>query len=629
MPAALRQWLLKPALFIQTKLPPAFFSKWNQVAIDALLTAISLLLAYQLRFDAAVPAADRRVMYIWMLVLPLLRTGLMWSLGAYQIAWRYFSFGDALQLICSALLSTLVLLVLRLTVGLHHVALLANPISVIVMDAVIFLALASSVRALRRLATEESLFATGEGTRVLLVAGEKALTAALRQVSAHPNLDVVGLLVPGDGNGLRGMRIFGRTVLGEPKLLSPLLRARKADLVMIAEAGLDCIGDVVAVASHYGIEARMLPSAADVVRGDVSFSPRRRVSTRVERVLVLGGAGYLGSMLVSLLLARGYRVRVLDRFLFGRESLDAVAHNPNFELMAGDVRDIQAVVAAIKQTDAVIDLAAIVGDPACAVNKQLSLEVNRAATRMLIDISKGYGVSRLVFASTCSIYGASDYLVDELTAPAPISIYAETKVASEQLLLEAASADFHPAILRLGTLFGLSARPRFDLVVNLLTARAAALGKITIFNGEQWRPFLHVYDAARAFVTALEAAPEDVSGEIFNVGDYRLNLRLSEVSRKIGAIAPSVQVEHVENGDKRNYRASFDKIHTRLGFRCERNLEFGIGEIYSAIISGQITDFTASRFNNQLVTQVFAESDRAAPSSMRMLANLAACQGAI
>jgi nucleoside-diphosphate-sugar epimerase len=278
----------------------------------------------------------------------------------------------------------------------------------------------------------------------------------------------------------------------------------------------------------------------------------------------------------------------------------------------------------MKQCDAVIDLAALVGDPACAVNKPLSLEINRAATRMLIEICKGYGVSRLLFASTCSVYGASDYLVDELTPPAPLSVYAETKVASEHLLLEAASAEFHPVILRLGTLFGLSPRPRFDLVVNLLAARATAMGKIAIFNGEQWRPFLHVYDAARAFMTTLEASPELVSGKIFNVGDYSLNLRLSSVSEKIAAIIPSVVVEHVENGDKRNYRASFDKIHTQLGFQCEKTVEAGVREIYTAIKSRRIADFTASQFNNHLVTQTFAASEEAAQSSMRRLASLAA-----
>lgn len=617
-----RYWLLRPAVVLQNRLPSAFFGRANQVAMDGGLAAVSLYLAYQLRFDANLPPDVSTMMHTWIPLVAVLCPALMWAAGVYRMTWRYFAFHDAIRLGFGGLLITVLLLGVRLT--LFRVPLLANPISVTLMDGAIFLVLASGARALRRLLCEESTFVTGERKRVLLVGSERLVPAVLHQISEHRNLHVVGCLVPGCNKGLRTVRIGGCPVLGDTPALHELLPRGAADLVMITDASLECIGDVVSIATQHGIEVRLLPSAANVVRGEVSIVAPRRVSQRVERVLVLGGAGYLGSIVVPMLLGRGYKVRVLDRLLFGSESLSAVHEHPAFELKVGDVRDIQAVVGAMKQCDAVIDLAAIVGDPACAINRQLSLEVNRAATRMLIEISTGYGVSRLVFASTCSVYGASDYLVDELTPPAPISTYAETKVASEQLLLESASAEFHPVILRLGTLFGLSPRPRFDLVVNLLSARAATLGKIAIFNREQWRPFLHVYDAARAFVAALEATPEDVSGEIFNVGDYHLNLRLSEVSHKIVKLIPSVEVENVENGDRRNYRASFDKIHTRLGFRCERTIEFGIREIYEAVSSHQITDFTASRFNNQLVTQLFAESDSSAQSSMRLLAKLAA-----
>ncbi len=618
----LRQLFLQTAVLLQNRVPSVLLSRGVQVGIDGGLAAASLFLAYQLRFDAAVPQAERTVMYLWLVLLPILRPALMWACGIYRITWRYFGFQDAVRLGSVGLIPTLVLLVFRFT--LSAVPGLANPISVILMEFGIFLLLACGVRGLRRVLAEESMFTTGERKRVLLVGSDRLLPATLRQISEYRNLQAVGCLVPGCEKKLRQVRIGGCPVLGDAADLDSVLQQHTADLVMITDASLDCIGDVVSIATHHGIEVRLLPSAANVMRGEVAISAPRRVSKRVERVLVLGGAGYVGSTLVPMLLDRGYKVRVLDRLLFGADSLAEAQKHKDFELLVGDVRDLQAVVGAVKQCDAVIDLAAIVGDPACAVNKQLSLEVNRAATRMLIDISKGYGVNRFVFASTCSVYGASDYLVDELTAPAPISIYAETKVDCEQLLLEAASPGVHPVILRLGTLFGLSPRRRFDLVVNLLSARAAALGKITIFNGEQWRPFLHVYDAARAFVTALEAAPEDISGEIFNVGDYHLNLRLSAVSHKIAEIAPAVEVECVENGDKRNYRASFDKIHTRLGFRCERTVEFGIREIYDAVLSRQIPDFTASQFNNQLVTQVFAQSDGAAQSSLRLLAKLAA-----
>src|SRR5437016_4228431 len=234
---------------------------------------------------------------------------------------------------------------------------------------------------------------------------------------------------------------------------------------------------------------------------------RTRPSNKVERVLVLGGAGYLGSVLTPRLLARGYKVRVLDSFLYGESSIEGVKRHPNFEAVKGDIREIQPVVDAMKDCDAVIDLAAIVGDPACEENRQLAVEVNRAATRMLIDIASGYGIRRFLFASSCSVYGASDFLMDEHSQVAPISTYAQTKVDSENLLIKARGPNFHPTVLRLGTLFGLSHRPRLDLVINLLAAGATITGKVTVFNGTQWRPFLHVSDAARAFIVCLEANP--------------------------------------------------------------------------------------------------------------------------
>jgi nucleoside-diphosphate-sugar epimerase len=194
------------------------------------------------------------------------------------------------------------------------------------------------------------------------------------------------------------------------------------------------------------------------------------------------------------------------------------------------------------------------------------------------------------------------------------------------LLLDVASRDFHPTILRLGTLFGLSPRPRFDLVVNLLTARAAATGKITVFNGQQWRPFLHVRDAARAFMLCMEAEPAVVAGEIFNVGDYNLNHRLTEVSELVAGIVPHVEVAHVDNGDQRNYRVSFDKIHSRLGFRTEITLEEGIRELYEWIKPNQTTDLSAApQFNNQAMIREFAQSAAAQQSTLRMLQSLAEC----
>lgn len=352
------------------------------------------------------------------------------------------------------------------------------------------------------------------------------------------------------------------------------------------------------------------------------IEPRRR-PRKTDRVLVVGGAGYLGSTLVPMLLNGGYQVRVLDSLLFGKSSLDAVARHPNFELIPNDVRDIQAVVQSMRGCDAVIHLAAIVGDPACEENPQLAAEINRAGTRMLIDVSRGQGVRQFLFASTCSVYGASDYLMDEHAQVAPISLYAQTKIDSEELLLEARTSEFHPTILRLATLFGISPRPRFDLVINLLTARAVRTGRITIFNEEQWRPFMHVHDGARAFIACLQANLESVSGEVFNAGSNWLNHRLSRVATEISRIVPTVEVDRIANEDRRNYRVSFDKIHSRLGFACERTLDEGIREIAEMVRMSEINDFSGEMFNNRAMVKIFAQSAASTRSSIRLLETLA------
>lgn len=316
-------------------------------------------------------------------------------------------------------------------------------------------------------------------------------------------------------------------------------------------------------------------------------------------VLVVGGAGYIGSLLVERLLERGHPVRVLDSLLYGDESLAPVRAHPAFELMVGDGRNIQDVVRAVQGVECIVHLAAIVGDPACELDHQSALEINYAATRMLIEVAKGHGVRRFLFASSCSVYGATDLEMDENSRVQPISLYGQTKVDSERALLAARSETFHPVILRYATVFGLSYRPRFDLVVNLLTAKARQEGVITIYNGRQWRPFIHVRDLVEATVRVLEAPARLVSGEIFNVGDSRLNHTLAEVGEIIREIFPDTRIEQVENSDRRDYRVSFEKLHARIGFRARYTLRDGILELKKAFDEGLIEDYTDPRYHNQ------------------------------
>lgn len=341
------------------------------------------------------------------------------------------------------------------------------------------------------------------------------------------------------------------------------------------------------------IVKRVLQKKSEIKVGDIVRRPKADGT-----VLILGGAGYIGSCLVRKLLAEGRKVRVMDSLIYGDYSLHDVLGDPNLEVRVGDCRKLQDLVAAVKDTETIIHLAAIVGDPACEVDRQTSREINYAATRMLIEVAKGNGNCRLIFSSSCSVYGATDLLMDEYSNVLPISLYAQTKVDSEEALLEARSASFHPTILRLATVFGLSYRTRFDLIVNLLTAKAHSEGMITIFNGTQWRPFIHVQDVANGICQVLSAPIDVVSGETYNLGDSRMNFTLGQLAEKVLAEYPATRVEYVENSDRRNYRVSFEKIRNQIGFECQWTLEDGIREIKRAFESKFITDYRDARYSN-------------------------------
>ncbi|MBZ5570396.1 MAG: NAD-dependent epimerase/dehydratase family protein [Acidobacteriia bacterium] len=317
-----------------------------------------------------------------------------------------------------------------------------------------------------------------------------------------------------------------------------------------------------------------------------------------ETILVVGGAGYIGSIVTRKLLDRGYRVRVLDSLVYGASPIEEIVRHPRFKFLRGDCRNIQDVVRAMTGVRAIVHLAAIVGDPACDRDHKTAREINYAATRMMIEIAKGEGVRRFVFASSCSVYGASDELMTEDSEVSPVSLYAKTKVDSEKELLTAMGDGFHPTILRFSTIFGLSPRPRFDLVVNLLTAKAMKDGVVTIFNGEQWRPFLHVGDAAESIIRVLEAPVEVVGGQTYNVGDDGLNYTLGDLARRINDVFPDTRIEHVHNSDRRNYRVSFRKIKTELGFFCSKTLEDGIKELKVAFENGLIMDYHLPLYSN-------------------------------
>lgn len=318
-----------------------------------------------------------------------------------------------------------------------------------------------------------------------------------------------------------------------------------------------------------------------------------------SHVLVIGGGGYIGSALIPKLLDAGYHVRVFDLFLFGDRPLSQVKDHERLELIDGDFRRTDKVAEAMRGVSSVIHLGAIVGDPACALDESLTIDVNLSATQVIAVLAKSHGVKRFVFASTCSVYGACDEILDERSEVHPVSLYGHTKHASEQILADISSADFMPTILRFGTIYGLSGRTRFDLVVNLLTAKAKIDGVITIQDGDQWRPFVHVDDAAAAVSTILQAPVNMVGGEVFNVGSNEQNCTIREVGELIHKKVPTSELtESVTGNDRRNYRVDFSKIRNLVDFHPAWTLESGIDQVLDAIASGQVEDYKDPKYSN-------------------------------
>ncbi|HUG92678.1 MAG TPA: NAD-dependent epimerase/dehydratase [Planctomycetaceae bacterium] len=316
-------------------------------------------------------------------------------------------------------------------------------------------------------------------------------------------------------------------------------------------------------------------------------------------VLVIGGAGYIGSALLPKLLRRGYRVRVLDMFLYGTEPIRSVADHPRLELVKGDFRHVDKVVEVMHGMDAVVHLGAIVGDPACELDHQVTIDVNLSATQMIAQVAKASGVSRFIFASTCSVYGACDELLDERSEVKPISLYGKTKLAAERGLRSMADAGFAPTIVRFATIYGLSGRTRFDLVVNLLAAKAKTEGKITVFGGSQWRPFVHVDDAALGVFQLLEAPLSLVGNETFNVGSNEQNYTIEQIGRMVYDEVVGAELILDENSpDKRNYRVSFDKLRNTIGFEPEWTVEEGIRQVVDAVVNGSVEDYREARYSN-------------------------------
>jgi nucleoside-diphosphate-sugar epimerase len=327
----------------------------------------------------------------------------------------------------------------------------------------------------------------------------------------------------------------------------------------------------------------------------------------VSTVLVIGGAGYVGSVLVRTLLGEGYRVKVLDNLTYGDHGIAELYGRDRFRFIEGNMGSIDAILEAIKGVDAVVHLGALVGDPASAIDPQTTLELNYHAVEMAASVCKYHQVNRFIFASTCSVYGESPRpgaLLTEDSAVKPVSLYAKSKLESERALLGMEDENFSPTVFRMATVYGLSARMRFDLVVNILSAKAHEENTVPIFGGDQYRPNVHVADAARAYVDCLEAPISTVSGEVYNVGSTEQNYRIIEVGRIVASCFPDAEIDRrPEQEDDRTYRVDFSKINGQLGFEPDHTIAACCRELRDALQAGRFDDVSAPRYNNYKTLQ--------------------------
>src|SRR3989344_2849263 len=320
-----------------------------------------------------------------------------------------------------------------------------------------------------------------------------------------------------------------------------------------------------------------------------------------EQILVTGGAGYLGSVLVPILLEEGYKVHVLDCFYFGKKSLEEYFSHPNLKIIEIDVAHHENISDLFKGVDTIIHLSGISNDPSGDLDPNLTIQTNYLATMSLARRAKAEGVKKFIFASSCSVYGASgENILDEQSPVGPVTLYALSKLQCEEGLLSIADSKFSVTALRFATLFGYSPRMRFDLAINVMAKRSIQ-GKSIFLHGEglQYRPFIHVKDVSKAIILVIKEDIAITNKQIFNLGNGNLNFMIKDLVKVINSFFPGSQIEKIEsNKDNRSYRVSFRKFEKIFNFKAEYGVEDALKEIENYYKEGKLSDMDSEIYYN-------------------------------
>jgi nucleoside-diphosphate-sugar epimerase len=319
----------------------------------------------------------------------------------------------------------------------------------------------------------------------------------------------------------------------------------------------------------------------------------------MKTVLVTGGFGYLGRVLINKLVKNKYKVITIDPLIYNDNSREKI--NKNVTTYVGLTEDKYTLKKIFeKKIDYLIHLSGVSNDPTAALDPELTNRSNIEATKNILNFSKSSGVKKFIFASSCSVYGftGNKDFVSEKNKLNPISKYAESKIECEKIILNENSKNFSVTCLRKATLYGASPRMRFDLVVNTMTGSAYQDKKIIINGGNQWRPFLHVEDAADLYIRLLELNSERISKQIFNVGSNELNLQIKDVAKIVSKIISNAKIINSKSFDNRSYKVNFDKISLLTGWKAKKNIDYGVKEIKNLFLNKKIKNFRDINYYN-------------------------------
>ncbi|MGH8612558.1 MAG: NAD-dependent epimerase/dehydratase family protein [Gammaproteobacteria bacterium] len=592
----------------------------GRLLLDVGLSGLSLFLAMHLRAGWPSLLEDRYALSVKLLIFSGVSAAVYLVTGLSLRSWRFVSMLDMFVMLRDIITAVVIFMILNFLIARLISIPLSVPISVPIIACFIMITTLGGVRVLYRSFVDGGLpfgfknflhadLRQAEPIRLLAYGANTETDAILRSLqseTAH-SYQVVGII--DDDPASRDRCIRGIKVLGCSADLGRIAEGFAQSSIKLASLILPAnslsrqkLREIVGAAAAAGLRAVRVPPTCDLLQNvDAAFSFEPIEITDPDKVLVIGGAGYIGSILVEKLLHLGLKVSVLDAMHYGEQALSRVAGHPALNVIREDFRHIEVVTRAMNGVGSVIHLGGLVGDPACAADPGLTIDINVTGTKLIAEIAKARGVRRFIFASSCSVYGARDEIVNELAYFNPQSLYAQSKVASEAVLSSLNSSEFAVTCLRFATIYGISGRPRFDLVVNLLCAKAVRDGVITVFGSDQWRPFVHVEDVARGIIMALQAPVGLVANEVFNVGSDGQNRTLGEVADLIQSQVPEARIVSDANcPDKRNYRVTFRKIHAQLGFEPAWTLERGIAQVVASVRSNEIGHYSLSSYSNVL-----------------------------